>query len=240
MRFSTVAAICGFLGIALFAHAEIAAGEKQVLDLNKIPHALPCEKKIVRLPQITLAKGGETHVLSGGKHETSAFSLSFKSGNSPVILAGRTAMSGELFFDGVAPSEEQWVRSGIDLAREILAQGYRAGTANADIYNRDYAALENALVHWNNEGFDFIFCNEHPTVLAFTYVGDSNIYLCRRMFDESWVQINELAQTIIHEGAHAIGYQNECDATFVEVGAMRDSGYGVAYQNSYWTGCGLE
>lgn len=42
------------------------------------------------------------------------------------------------------------------------------------------------------------------------------------------------------EGAHLDNYGDECDATKIEVYAMRTSGVGLAFKNGYWVRCGIE
>lgn len=134
----------------------------------------------------------------------------------------------------------EWVTQGKTLARQVLAEAYaQAATQNwQSIFSQNYSKLANVTVHWPNAGYDFTHCGTYT--IAFTTLYGNDIYLCRRTIDESWFQLGELAQTLVHEGAHTIGYGNECDASRIEVSAMRLSSTGLKYRNGYLESCRIE
>lgn len=178
--------------------------------------------------------------------------------NIPYIAAG------DLHFHGAGPRDEQvavfrnglpeldfnvtrletsirdWVIGGIDRARAIVYEGFGQITDSSltALYDQVHAQFDRMVVHWPNAGYDYTRCGS--TTLAYTFVGDNNVYLCRRMITEAVWQTNELAQTLIHEAAHNVGYGNECDATSIEVGAMRRSSIGLTYKNGYYFNCGFQ
>jgi hypothetical protein len=82
---------------------------------------------------------------------------------------------------------------------------------------------------------DFKECD--GSTLAYTYTGgESPIYLCRleiRGYSEIYT-----AQSLIHEVAHVVGYDSECDATRLERTALEKLGM-VPYTNGYVEKCGL-
>ncbi len=104
-------------------------------------------------------------------------------------------------------------------------------------FTLSHQALSRSVIRWPDRGSDFSHCIKNPNTLAFTYVGFSKIYFCRKVFKESWYKNEQLAQTMIHEGVHVKGHRDECYATKIEVAAMRQSGQGVAFKNSYWGRC---
>ncbi|MBI5631562.1 MAG: hypothetical protein HY921_11845 [Elusimicrobia bacterium] len=133
------------------------------------------------------------------------------------------------------------VDAGSSRAGRILraaASSSRASYSSAQIFNNVYSSLYSTLISWPNPGYEFRGCKEGT--LAFVLSGTNMIYLCSRSVYGSYSGSHSLAQILIHESAHLTGYWNECDATVVEVAAMRFSGEGLAFQNGYMRQCGLE
>jgi hypothetical protein len=86
------------------------------------------------------------------------------------------------------------------------------------------------------EGKEFVKCSE--ATLAYTVPALSNtIYICNLLRSKS---PGVIAQSLIHEAAHLVGYNNECDATRMEMAAMNISGLGIAFSNGYVKECGLD
>jgi hypothetical protein len=103
------------------------------------------------------------------------------------------------------------------------------------VFNTMAIILDTVPVLIAPDGREFTRCGE--TTLAYVVPGLSrSIHLCKLVLAESH---NSIAQTLIHEAAHLAGYMNECDATILEVAAMKSSGVGLAYRNGYMDRCGL-
>ena len=66
------------------------------------------------------------------------------------------------------------------------------------------------------------------------------IFICERFAGCTDCSVKKLAQLLIHEAAHVANYSNECDASKIEIKAMRVAGEGVAYVSSYVEGCGID
>jgi hypothetical protein len=123
-----------------------------------------------------------------------------------------------------------------EIVAEILAINTRSDPYAA-VYNAMYNAWQRGiLIKANKQGFDFEKCVQKPDVLAFTYVGTEKIYMCRLLVERMNTQ--DTAQTLIHETAHVIGYDNECGVTKLEMTAMRKAGM-KPYRNGYADKCGL-
>jgi hypothetical protein len=95
--------------------------------------------------------------------------------------------------------------------------------------------LDNATILIAPEGTEFTRCGE--STLAYVVPALSrSIHLCRLGTTRP---ATEIAQTLIHEAAHLVGYMNECDASTFEAAAMIQSGLGLSYRNGYMDRCGL-
>lgn len=102
-------------------------------------------------------------------------------------------------------------------------------------YRKMATLLDKTAILVAPEGTEFTRCTENTLAYVMPAISRS-IHLCRLALAQSEKAI---AQTLIHEVAHLIGYMNECDATILEVTAMRTSGRGLAYENGYMAQCGL-
>ena len=105
--------------------------------------------------------------------------------------------------------------------------------SSAKVYEETYLNLRSAQIAWPSGDQTFRGCKEKT--LAYAYIGGpKRIYLCRLSYE-----FNEkgLAQILVHESAHLQGYKDECDATFIEVGAVRWAGEDLAFKNAYWDSC---
>lgn len=128
----------------------------------------------------------------------------------------------------------------INYTHEVLA------TANSkkpsSRFKEAKRALSRSTIHFPLEGSDFNYCIDNPRTLAFVYVGEPNIYLCANLLDNTarlGGTMNAMAQTLIHESVHVMGYSNECTATSVEIQAMRLAVGKLAYENCYMERCGF-
>ncbi len=123
------------------------------------------------------------------------------------------------------------------LASTILTES--APRVTSKVFWKVLASLKAAPIEYPNEGYDFKGCTDRilAFVLSIAGVPQNRIYVCSRtMIEESPF----IAQVLIHEAAHLRGYSSECDATKVEVGAMRHSGRGLVFRNGYMEKCGIE
>lgn len=133
----------------------------------------------------------------------------------------------------------EWLNSGRAQAKNVLAQaaealrGKSVRTIMVNIYNK----LGRVTLHVPPAGYNFKGCS--TGTLAFTFVNGNDIYICRAVVDDSFFGVDELAQILVHEGAHDVGYANECDATIIEVAAMRLSNVGLRFKNGYWERCNI-
>ena len=143
-----------------------------------------------------------------------------------------------LQFDRQSTDSTGGVNAGIRKSHSILssARGNSSGTWPG-IFGNVQGRLRGTTVTWPNSGQDFRACSANT--LAFVIRGINKIHLCARVARGS-VSENYMAQVLIHESAHLAQYLNECDATRVEVNAMRTSGAGLAFRNGYMTQCRID
>lgn len=124
------------------------------------------------------------------------------------------------------------------LALNILSRAYPVELAQPEsrtnLKARIYQRLSRAKIFYVSSAENFPDCG--PGGLAFVYPRRRNpeIYLCE--FYKT-LRPSQKAQTLIHESAHLAGIIDECDATQVEVEAMRASGEGLGYRNRYVRRC---
>jgi hypothetical protein len=160
-----------------------------------------------------------------------------------LMLLASTAEAG-IKSDGT-PASAGSTRDFIDNARakglKILSEAY-AETNNSTWkvhFSRTYHKLKGVVIHWPNPGREYQNCT--GSILAFSSPNTNDIYVCRRVIDGDAWQINEVAQTLIHQAAFTTGMCNLCDAAKIEVAAMRLSSLGaVAYRNGFLDRCGIE
>jgi hypothetical protein len=143
-------------------------------------------------------------------------------------------------FQTLTATVSDWVSGGRLAAMNILAEAMAKTAAPQfkSIYETGRNKLAATTFSWPNPGFEFTLCN--GATLAYTYVNTSVVYICRRVIDQTQWQLNELAQIMIHEAAHTIGYANECDASVIEVSAMRYASVGLRFRNGYLEKCGIQ
>ena len=67
-------------------------------------------------------------------------------------------------------------------------------------------------------GNEWSRCQDEPRLQGFVRVGENRIQVCRRILKQ--VSFSRLAQMLVHELAHVIGVQNECEAYRIEVGIV--------------------
>jgi hypothetical protein len=149
----------------------------------------------------------------------------------------------ELFTFGSSETSQDktWVDQGLFKSHAVLSRAIRKSSSQwRSVLQGVRGSLTQATVKWPAAGSNFSYCAKKPTTLAFVILGGSYVFLCRRVFRESWFELEELGQVLIHEAAHVKGYGDECIATRIEIAAMRYSGEGVAFENSYWGPCHLK
>ena len=133
----------------------------------------------------------------------------------------------------------QWKGQGIEKAKLILSQAYaRTNSSEYEgIFSKAYSKLHSVTIKLPPSGYDFASCSENTMDYTPTY--GRTIYICRQIVDGAEYQVEELAQILIHELAHTVGYSNECDASSIEVSAMRLSDTGLKFRNGYLKRCGI-
>ena len=122
------------------------------------------------------------------------------------------------------------------LAIEILklASSKSSGQAK-EVFDSVAKALEHVHFDYPEPGHDLQQCARERDVLAFVITYDpSQIHFCRRALQPFGQK--KLAQILIHETSHVIGVTDECEATRIEVAAMRAT-RGLAFKNGYWDRC---
>lgn len=95
-------------------------------------------------------------------------------------------------------------------------------------------ALSEATLRYPDEYSDFEKCTFGAQ--AFTPRNTKSIGICQLLL-ASEVQL--IAQTLIHESAHLVGHFDECEATELELAAIKESSFKVPYDNDYVEPCGL-
>jgi hypothetical protein len=137
-----------------------------------------------------------------------------------------------------ATTVREWVSVGTVKAFQILSSSLLSSSPYASVYPRVYAGLRISDIKWPVTGYDFGGCT--PGTLAFVVRGGTTIHLCSIVITSAAIQVMGLAQTLVHEAAHVAGFYNECDATKLEVSAMRLAAGGLAYVNDYVAQCGIQ
>lgn len=97
-------------------------------------------------------------------------------------------------------------------------------------------ALGRATIKWPRPGMDLRGCKDR--VLAFVIPFVPTIHLCAGAVYGVYGE-KGMAQILIHESAHVARHFDECDATRIEVNAMRMADEGIAFRNGYWQRCGM-
>ena len=130
----------------------------------------------------------------------------------------------------------------MEKARTIAQQiAYRAmlnsHLENHEIIKKVYLKIGSVRFNTPDYGYDFTSCA--PMTLAYVemYKDPNTINLCHLSLIGS---IEKLAQTLIHESAHLIGLEDECDASRVELLLFRLSRSPLVYKNNYLNQCGLD
>ena len=131
---------------------------------------------------------------------------------------------------------KHWVESGVEKAKGIIieAQQKSVDPSFKNAYNAAIQKLTTMNFHWPKQGYEYNNCSSQT--LAYTYVHANDIYVCRRVIDDSNIQIPHLAQILVHELAHTVGFADECQATYFEVNAMRLT-IGLQFKNGYFERC---
>ena len=133
-------------------------------------------------------------------------------------------------------ARESLVAEGRTLAQQIL--GEAAPRVSTRLLWNVLGSLNGSKITYPKPGYDFRACE--GGMLAFVYFhGNSpehNIYLCSLVLNRG---VTVVAQTLAHESGHVNGFRNECDATRIEVTAMRFSGRDLAFRNGYMSSCGI-
>ena len=126
-----------------------------------------------------------------------------------------------------------------NLALTILSDAAAATEpAQRTIFKTLMVALESAKLDVPEPGKDLKQCQREQNVLAFVMTSEPHtIHLCQRALAKG--QKKSLAQILIHETSHVAGVYDECQATRIEVAAMRDSRVGLAFHNGYMGRCGI-
>ncbi len=132
---------------------------------------------------------------------------------------------------------QTWVALGLREAQRIARAMAIVRTAP---YREHFAAISAALSHaevvWKETG-DYPACG--AKTMAYVLGREPRIHLCAIVMRHPDFGVDALAQTLIHEGAHLAGFRRECDATKLEIAAVRFVTDGLAYRNAYMPGCGL-
>ena len=130
------------------------------------------------------------------------------------------------------------VKGGISKSHSILSSARTKSSGKwPGIFSNVQGKLGRTTVTWPSRGQNFKACGAN--VLAFVIRGVNKIHLCAQVAHGN-PSVNYMAQILIHESAHLALYWDECDATRVEVNAMRSSGAGLAFRNGYMTRCGIQ
>ena len=132
-------------------------------------------------------------------------------------------------------------REGINEGIKMTIRVLYAARAKADSkWKGIFSGVQNSFLRsqiaWPKAGFDFNACDEG--VLAFVIRGDRTIHLCSALA-YGFGSADYFAQVFVHESSHINGYFNECDATRIEVNAMRLAGHDLAFKNGYMERCGI-
>jgi hypothetical protein len=122
------------------------------------------------------------------------------------------------------------------LAVKTLQAAVASGGGSENLkagFKRALEVLEPAPIFSAPHGRDYGYCLKDPKTIAFV-PRDGDIYVCKKALKLS---TEALAQSLIHEAAHVAGYKSECDATKLEVYAMKLAGKEIAVENKYFKSC---
>ncbi len=98
-------------------------------------------------------------------------------------------------------------------------------------------ALGRAKIDVPPHGRELKACVQDPRTLAFVNMLDPGvIHVCGRA---SGADEKRLGQVLIHETAHVVGIEDECNATRVEVAVERGTGHRLPFRNGYMEKCGI-
>jgi hypothetical protein len=145
----------------------------------------------------------------------------------------------------IETNEHHITRSGasIDAARKHAESLlHSAAHKTKDPQSRElFSAMETALgrakIDVPPPGRDLRACTQDPATLAFVNSLDRGIiHVCARAASASE---SRLGQVLIHETAHVVGINDECDATRVEVAVQRSSSGRLPFRNGYMERCGI-
>ncbi len=126
-----------------------------------------------------------------------------------------------------------------EVALSILGTAAEQSAPPMDaLFRSMIAALARVNFDTPPTGKDLRECKQNKAVLAFVMLQSPNtIHLCARSLRTT--SAKKLAQVLIHETSHVVGVHDECQATQVEITAMRASKAGLAFKNGYMQRCGL-
>lgn len=118
------------------------------------------------------------------------------------------------------------------VSREVRRQKWGSLMLNVQ------SSFQTAQIVIPSEGTDFKSCIENQGTLAFVMLGEPVIYVCRGALTGDYDRLG-MGQILAHEAAHVYGIADECEATSVEITAMRESRYGLQFKNGYYEKCGF-
>lgn len=129
-------------------------------------------------------------------------------------------------------------------AMRILGAAAKNDPKRMDLFSA--LAMKLARVNLNppNLGYDYTSCKTESLAYVDMYHDADNIFICARSVEDaregmSQQLIAKLSQTLIHETAHLIGNESECDASRVELQVMKSGGVPLQYLNNYLQVCKL-
>lgn len=120
----------------------------------------------------------------------------------------------------------------------LAIAGAQAPAADRGAFERIAAALAQARIDWPAPGRQFASCRKDERQ-AYVIYRTKELRLCHDAVHNR-PPVNYLVQLLVHEGAHLVDIRDECEATRLEVAAMRLSGEGIEFRNAYMERCGLD
>lgn len=105
------------------------------------------------------------------------------------------------------------------------------------VLNQLFNKLKTVRLNVPDMGYDFTTCQPNTLAYVEMYIDNNTINLCYLSLIGT---TEKLAQTLIHESAHLIGHEDECDASRIELLVFRLANKPLVYRNNYLESCGLK
>lgn len=112
----------------------------------------------------------------------------------------------------------------------------KAPFSKQEVIENIYQKISEVKFNTPDFGHDFTTCTPQTLAYVEMYKDAYTINLCHLSLIGS---IDKLAQTIIHESAHLIGFEKECDASKIELLVYKLGQRPLNYRNNYLNNCRL-